>query len=99
MNTLSLEHETLVNKISFSADAFTVHLNDSRHMTIPLAWYPRLLAGKKQEREKYELIGNGEGIHWPALDEDILLDGLLSGRPSQENQSSLRKWLLKRQGK
>jgi hypothetical protein len=65
-------------------------------MTIPLAWYPRLLAGIKQERENYEFIGGGEGIHWPKLDEDILIEGLLAGRKSQENQSSLKKWFQKR---
>ncbi len=96
MNTLILEHECLVTGISFSEDSFTVHLNDGRHITIPLAWYPRLLAGTKVEREKYELIGGGEGIHWSRLNEDILVDHLLSGHRSHESQNSLKKWLQKR---
>ena len=99
MNILTLEHECLATRLSFSEDSFTVYLNDGRHIAIPLAWYPRLLAGTKRERENYELIGGGEGVHWPKLDEDILVDGLLSGRPSQENQSSLKKWLQKRRKK
>jgi len=99
MNILSLEHECLATKLSFSEDSFTVYLNDGRHITIPLAWYPRLLAGTKHERENYELIGGGEGVHWPKLDEDILIEGLLAGRPSQESQSSLKKWLQKRRRK
>ena len=97
MNTLTLEHDCLATKISFSADAFTVHLNDGRHLVIPLVWYPRLLAGKKDEREHYFLIGEGEGIHWPDIDEDIQVEALLAGRSSQENQTSLKKWLQKRQ--
>jgi len=96
MNTLSLEHECLSTRLSFSEDSFTVNLNDGRQITIPLAWYPRLLAGTKHERENYEFIGGGEGVHWPKLDEDILIEGLLAGRTSQESQSSLKKWLQKR---
>ncbi|MBF0479242.1 MAG: DUF2442 domain-containing protein [Candidatus Omnitrophica bacterium] len=96
MNILSFEHECLATKLSFSEDSFTVYLNDGRHLTIPLAWYPRLLAGTKQERENYALIGGGEGVHWSKLDEDILIEGLLAGHHSKENQSSLKKWLQKR---
>lgn len=96
MNILTLEHECLATKLSFSQDSFTVYLNDGREMTIPLAWYPRLLAATKQERENYKFNGGGEGIHWPKLDEDILVEGLLAGRSSQESQGSLKKWLHKR---
>ena len=96
MNTLILEHECLVTGLAFSEDSFTVHLNDGRYITIPLTWYPRLLAGTKAERENYKLIGGGEGIHWTRLDEDILLEHLLSGHRSHESQSSLKKWLQKR---
>ena len=97
MNTFTLEHECLAIGLSFSKDSFTVHLNDGRHVTIPLAWYPRLLAGTKQEQENHEFIAGGEGIHWPKLDEDIRVDDLLSGYRSQESQNSLKKWLQKRQ--
>ncbi len=96
MSTLSLEHECLGTKLFFSDDSFTVYLNDGRHITIPLAWYPRLLAGTKHERENYKLIGGGQGVHWPKLDEDILIEGLLAGRTSKESQSTLKKWLQKR---
>lgn len=65
-------------------------------LSTPLAWYPRLLYGAKQEREKYELIGDGEGIHWPDLDEDINVEGLLAGRRSVESDASLTRWLEKR---
>jgi hypothetical protein len=96
MNTLTLEHERLATGLSFSEDSFTVSLNDGCYITVPLAWYPRLLAGTKHEREQYEFIGSGEGIHWPKLDEDILLASILSGLPSLESQTSLKKWLHKR---
>ena len=99
MNTLILEHECLATSVFFSEDSFTIHLNDGRHMVIPLAWYPRLFAGTKHEREYYELIGGGRGIHWSKLDEDISIDGLLSGHPSQESQKSLKKWIQKRRKK
>ena len=97
MNTFTLEHECLATGLSFSKDSFTVHLNDGRQVTIPLAWYPRILTGTKPERENYEFIAGGEGIHLPKLDEDIRVDDLLSGYRSQESQSSLKKWLQKRQ--
>ena len=74
----------------------TVHLDDGRALSVPLAWYPRLLHGTTQEREKLELIGHGEGIHWPDLDEDVSVEGLLAGRRSVESDASLSRWLKKR---
>jgi hypothetical protein len=74
-----------------------VSLDDGRTLSVPLAWYPRLLAGSLQERENYELIGDGEGIHWPDLDEDVSIEGLLAGRRSAESSASLARWLEKRQ--
>ncbi len=71
----------------------TVSLDDGRALSVPLAWYPRLLHGTKQEREEYELIGDGEGIHWPQLDEDISVEGLLAGKRSAESDASLARWL------
>jgi len=99
MNTLVLEHESLATVIAFSGDSFTVSLNDGRSIAIPLAWFPRLLEGTMKERAKYTLIGGGEGIHWPGLDEDIRVEDLLSGRGSQESQASLKKWLQSRRKK
>jgi hypothetical protein len=57
-----------------------------------------LLNGNKRERKNYELIGEGEGIHWPDIDEDISVEGILAGRRSGENQKSLDTWLKKRSG-
>jgi hypothetical protein len=82
--------------IEFSDDAMTVQLDDGRALSIPLAWYPRLLHGTAEQRTRYELIGQGEGIHWPELDEDISVEGLLAGKRSAETDASLAKWLSNR---
>ncbi len=84
--------------IHFSEDSLTVRLDDGRALSVPLAWYPRLLDATAAERQNYELIGDGEGIHWPALDEDISVEGLLAGRRSAESAASLAKWRQERQG-
>jgi hypothetical protein len=86
----------LVTAVNFSEDSMIVQLDDGRALSVPLAWYPRLLHGTQQEREKFELIGDGEGIHWPGLDEDISVEGLLAGRRSAESDASLARWLEKR---
>ncbi|MGR3302097.1 MAG: DUF2442 domain-containing protein [Candidatus Scalindua sp.] len=96
MSTLALEHDSLAQKVVFTEDSFVVYLSDGRNISVPIIWYPRLFNGNKQERENYELIGDGEGIHWPDIDEDISVDGILAGRRSGESQSSLDKWLKKR---
>ena len=64
----------------------TVHLDDGRAISVPLTWHPRLLNGTPREREHYELIGDGEGIHWPDLDEEISVEGLLAGTRSAERE-------------
>jgi hypothetical protein len=96
MSTLVTERDVFAESISFSEDSMIVQLDDGRALSIPLAWYPRLLHGTRQEREKFELIGDGEGIHWPDLDEDISVEGLLAGRRSAESDASLARWLEKR---
>jgi len=96
MNTLVLESDCLAREAKFTRVALVVALTDGRRLTVPLAWYPRLLDGTEEEREHYELIGEGEGIHWPDLDEDISVEGLLAGRRSQERDESLQKWLKTR---
>jgi hypothetical protein len=79
-----------------SDDALTVELADGRSLSVPLAWYPRLLNGTVDERNRWRLVGQGQGIHWPGLDEDISVANLLAGRPSGESQVSLKKWLAQR---
>jgi hypothetical protein len=83
-------------EVFLSEDSLTVRLDDGRSLSVPLTWYPRLLDGSIPERENYELIGEGEGIHWPDLDEDISVAGLLAGRRSAESAASLAKWRQER---
>ncbi|MEK7276157.1 MAG: DUF2442 domain-containing protein [Chloroflexota bacterium] len=77
-------------------EAVTVDLTDGRTITVPLAWYPRLLHGTPEERNNWRLIGKGEGIHWPELDEDLSVENLTSGKPSGESQRSFQRWLEER---
>ncbi|HSH38922.1 MAG TPA: DUF2442 domain-containing protein, partial [Chthoniobacterales bacterium] len=73
-------------------------LVDGRTVSAPLTWYPRLLNGTPAERGNHRLIGSGEGVHWPDLDEDISVDGILAGRASGESPLSLIKWVESRSG-
>ena len=74
-------------------DTLTIDLSDGRTISVPLPWYPRLAHGTRDERAKWRLIGRGEGIHWPDLDEDISVEGLIAGKPSGESQASLARWI------
>lgn len=99
MNTLAAEIQTAKGiNVVISEDTLMVELADGRSLSAPIAWYPRLFHGSQQERENWELIGDGEGIHWPNLDEDISIEGLILGRPSGESQRSLQRWLEARKG-
>ncbi len=79
--------------VSTTDDALAVELSDGRSISAPLAWYPRLLHAAAEERADWRIIGRGEGIHWPALDEDISIESLLAGKPSAESRRSLKRWL------
>ena len=98
MNTLTAKYivEKLENgakavDVRFDADHLIVDLADGRTISVPLMYYPRLYYGSRPERENWVI--EGEGIHWPALDEDIRVADLLIGLPSAESQKSLKRWL------
>lgn len=82
--------------VAVTEDALTVDLSDGRTLSVPLAWFPRLLHASAEERKNWRLIGKGQGIHWLDIDEDISVEGLLVGKPSGESQSSFKKWLVAR---
>ena len=86
-----------VEEVSVTEDTLQVELSDGRTIFVPLAWYPRLVHARPVERSKWELIGDGQGIRWPDLDEDISVEGLIAGRPSGESQRSFKRWLEARQ--
>jgi len=83
-------------QVIITDDTLTVDLVDGRTISVPLLWFPRLSHGTTKERLNWRLIGDGEGIHWPDLDEDIEVAHLLTGGPSGESQSSLKRWLAQR---
>ena len=81
--------EPLASEVFVSEDELTVHLVDGRKISVPIVWFPRLLHGSLEQRNRFELIGEGEGIHWEELDEDISVAGLLRGvRAAQSSSQS-----------
>lgn len=79
MTTLVVETEPRAMDVAVSDDELTVHLVDGRRVSAPLVWYPRLLHATASQRNDWELIGEGEGIHWPQIDEDLSVAGILRG--------------------
>jgi Protein of unknown function (DUF2442) len=84
--------------VSVTSELIEVVLDDGRVISAPLAWFPRLLHGSEEERSRIRFIGNGEGFHWPDLDEDVSVEALLAGLPSTESAASLKRWLSSREG-
>lgn len=82
--------------ITITEDALIVDLGDGRTVSVPLAWYPRLLHGTPEERNNWRLIGEGGGVHWPDLDEDVSVENIILGRASGESQRSFKRWLAER---
>jgi hypothetical protein len=94
MSILELDQQVIGGiDVKVSEDVLIVDLSDGRTLSVQIAWYPRLLHGSVEERNNWEWIGEGEGIHWPELDEDISVQGLLLGKRSGESQRSLQRWL------
>jgi hypothetical protein len=85
-----------VRDVRVTSRVLTVVLRDGRTLSVPLDWYPRLAHGSPSERQRWRLISDGIGIHWPDLDEDISIAGLLAGLPSGESAKSLNRWLASR---
>ena len=98
MNTSAAEiQEARARDVRVGEDSLVVELMDGRTLTVPLVWYPRLWYGSADERAHFELIGDGGYIHWPDLDEDLSIAGMLAGRRSKESPESLKKWLARRE--
>lgn len=97
MSTLTIDYESVkATNVRLSEDTITVDLEDGRTVSAPLAWYPRLMYANKKEKDNWRFIGNGYGIHWEDIDEDISIDNLLMGKASGESQQSFKKWLESR---
>ncbi|WP_372715906.1 DUF2442 domain-containing protein [Immundisolibacter sp.] len=97
MSISAVEIEVALAKaMRVTQDSLHVDLADGRTISVPLAWYPRLLHATPDEKKNWRFIGMGRGIHWEAIDEDISVEGLLAGRASAESQASFKKWLASR---
>ena len=79
MNTSAGRNGERVASVRFTQNSMSVDLADGRTITVPLEWYPRLLNATEPERMHWELAGAGYGIHWPDIDEDVSVEGLLAG--------------------
>jgi hypothetical protein len=77
MSTLPKARVALIMDVSFIDDAMQVNLTDGREIRVPLEWFPKLRDASPETRRNWRLIGKGIGIHWPDLDEDLSLEGLL----------------------
>ena len=71
-----------VMSVSSTDDVLVVELEDGRTISVPLTWYPRLLHASQKDRDVWQVAGGGFGIHWPTIDEDLSVDGLLRGAPA-----------------
>lgn len=80
MSTSAFRAEPRAVEAAVSDDALTVRLADGREISVPLEWFPRLRGAAPEQRGNYRLVGGGVGLHWPDLDEDISVAGLLTTR-------------------
>jgi len=89
MGILALRADERVASVTFSADSLSVALKDGRTISVPLAWYPKLLHATEEQRKNWTISGAGYGIHWPDLDEDLSTEGLLRGAPAPQHPAKV----------
>lgn len=85
MNSSVVEITPLAQGVEVTDEELVVSLADGRRISVPIVWFPRLSRATPEQRNKWELLGDGEGIHWPIIDEDLSVEGLLSGRKSRSS--------------
>ena len=89
MNTVVNNIEPRIKQVEVTEDAITAYLVDGRMISVPIAWSWRLSDATPEQRSKWELIGDGQGVHWPDIDEDISAQGMLYGVPARRPQHVL----------
>ncbi len=82
MSSFVVEVRPLASEVEVTENELRVVLADGRRLAVPLAWFPRLQSASAAARQRFEVLGDGEGIHWPEADEDLSVAGLLAGVPS-----------------
>src|SRR5438132_8887429 len=95
MNSAEVTLARVLN-VAVTDDTLSVDLEDGRTVSVPIGWYPRLANGTPAERANLQISGAGYGVHWPDLDEDIGVEGLLLGKRSSESAASFQSWLQHR---
>jgi len=88
MTTSDIKPGEGVKDVYFTEDTLSVDMVDGRTITVPLAWYPRLLHATPEQRQNWQISGGGFGIHWPDIDEDLSTEGLLRGAPAPRRTMS-----------
>jgi hypothetical protein len=86
MSSLIVDTHPRAREVSIGEDELTVLLADGRKISVPVTWFPRPMHAPPDARQRFELIGDGEGIHWPGIGEDLSIAGLLLGTPALRNQ-------------
>jgi hypothetical protein len=89
MGILALRADERVAGVAFSPDSLSVSLMDGRTISVPLAWYPKLLHATEEQRKNWKIAGAGYGIHWPDLDENLSTEGLLRGAPAPQHPTKV----------
>jgi len=82
--------EPRIQNVRVTSDAIVAYLVDGRVLSVPLAWSWRLSEATAKQRARFKLIGDGQGVHWPEIDEDISVEGMLHGVPAHRPKSSVR---------
>jgi hypothetical protein len=88
MGILALAADERVSDVAFARDSLCVSLMDGRTISVPWAWYPRLLHASDEQRKNWKIAGGGYGIHWPDLVEDLSTEGLLRGAPAPRHRTN-----------
>lgn len=84
--------DATIQGVAVTDGTLSVSLSDGRLVAVPISWYPKLSHARPEHREKWELIGQGRGIHWEELDEDISAENIIFGQPSGEGPRSFARW-------
>lgn len=92
MSSSASDSPLRISTVGFTGDHITVSISDGRVLALPLAWYPRLENATPQQRGNWRLLGEGEGVHWTDLDEDLSLEGFLAGRPAAGSAEYRRRY-------